>query len=67
MDTHHARDGFPKNRFGNTVTTLSMAIVEANKLDEFIDCEALEYIRRGIGAARILADELARLADRLEG
>jgi hypothetical protein len=44
-----------------------MAIVEANKLDEFIDCEALKYIRNGIDAARILADELSRLAERLEG
>jgi len=44
-----------------------MAIVEANKLDEFIDREALKYIRRGVEAARILADELGRLVDRLDG
>jgi hypothetical protein len=39
----------------------------ANKLDEFIDDEALAWIRKGVEAARVLADELGRLADRLEG
>jgi hypothetical protein len=58
---------FAKNPLRQHVTTLSMAIVEANKLDEFIDCEARKYIRNGIEAARILADELGRLADRLGG
>jgi hypothetical protein len=48
---------FAKNPLRQHVTVLSMAIVEANKL----------YIRRGVEAARILADELGRLADRLEG
>jgi hypothetical protein len=58
---------YAKNPLRQHVTRLSMAIVEANKLDEFIDCDALKYIRKGIEAARILADELGRLADRLEG
>jgi hypothetical protein len=58
---------YAKNPLRRHVTRLSMAIVEANKLDEFIDCEALKYIRNGIDAARILADELSRLAERLEG
>jgi hypothetical protein len=58
---------FAKNPLRQHVTMLSMAIVEANKLDEFIDREALKYIREGAEAARILADELGRLADRLEG
>ena len=58
---------FAKNPLRQHVTTLSNAIVEANKLDEFIDREALKYIRSGIRAARILADELGRLAGRLEG
>jgi hypothetical protein len=58
---------YAKNPLRQHVTRLSMAIVEANKLDEFIDAEALEYIRKGVKAARILADELGCLADRLEG
>jgi hypothetical protein len=45
----------------------SIAIVEANKLDEFIDGRALKDIRDGVEAARTSADELSRLADRLEG
>jgi hypothetical protein len=65
---HHSRPRrYAKNPLRQHVTRLSMAIVEANKLDEFIDCEALTYIRKGIEAARILADELGHLADRLEG
>jgi len=58
---------FAKNPLRQHVTMLSIAIVEANKLDEFIDGEALKYIRKGVEAAHILADELGRLADRLEG
>jgi hypothetical protein len=58
---------YAKNPLRQHVTRLSTAIVEANKLGEFIDCEALKDIRKGIEAARILADELGRLADRLEG
>jgi hypothetical protein len=58
---------FAKNPLRKHVATLSIAIVEANRLDEFIDREALKYIREGAEAARILADELGRLADRLEG
>jgi hypothetical protein len=58
---------FAKNPLRQHVTSLSIAIVEANKLDEFIDGEALKWIRKGVDAARILADELGSLADRLEG
>jgi hypothetical protein len=58
---------FAKNPLRQHVTMLSKAIVEANKLDEFIDREALKYIREAVEAARILADELGSLADRLEG
>jgi hypothetical protein len=58
---------FAKNPLRQHVTMLSIAIVEANKLDEFIDREALKYIREGVEAARILADELGRLAAHLEG
>jgi hypothetical protein len=58
---------FAKNPLRKHVTLLSIAIVEANKLDEFIDGEALEWIRKGIAAARILADELGGLVERLEG
>jgi hypothetical protein len=58
---------FAKNPLRQHVTRLSIAIVHANKLDEFIDREDLKYIRNGVEAARILADELGRLADQLEG
>ena len=58
---------FAKNPLRQHVTDLSIAIVQANKLDEFIDGEALEWIRKGIEAARILADELGGLVDRFEG
>jgi len=58
---------YAKNPLRQQVTRLSVAIIEANKLDEFIDAEALKDIRKGVEAARILADELGRLADRLEG
>jgi hypothetical protein len=58
---------FAKNPLRKHVTRLSIAIVEANKLDEFIDRKALEWIRDGVTAACVLADELGRLADRLEG
>ena len=44
---------------------LELAIVEANKLDHEHCPEKLQYIRRGAEAARILAEELARVADRL--
>jgi hypothetical protein len=57
---------FAKNSLRQHVTSLSLAIVEANKLDEFIDCQSLKWIRAGEVAARTLADELGRLADRLE-
>lgn len=58
---------FAKNPLRQHVRSLSIAIVEANKLDEFIDGDALTWIRKGVEAARILADELGGLADRLEG
>jgi hypothetical protein len=58
---------YAKNPLRQHGTRLSIAIVQANKLDEFIDRTGLEYIRKGAEAARILADELGRLADRLEG
>jgi hypothetical protein len=58
---------YAKNPLRQHVTRLSMAIVEANKIDEFIDAEALGYIREGAESARILAVELGCLADRLEG
>ena len=56
---------YAKNPLRQHVSSLSLAIVEANKLDEFIDADALKWIRDGITASRILADELGRLADRL--
>jgi hypothetical protein len=46
---------------------LSIAIVEANKNDQFIDQDGLDYIRKGAESARILANELTGLAKRLEG
>jgi hypothetical protein len=55
---------FAKNPLRQHVTSLSIAIVQANKLDEFIDGEALEWIRKGVEAARILADELGGLVER---
>jgi hypothetical protein len=58
---------FAKNPLRKHVTTLSMAIVHANKHDQFIDHDGLDYIRNGAESARILADELAGLAKRLEG
>ena len=58
---------FAKNPLRKHVTVLSLAIVEANKHDQFIDHDGLDYIRRGAESARILADELAGLAQRLEG
>jgi hypothetical protein len=58
---------FAKNPLRQHVTMLSIAIVQANTLDEFIDREALKDIRDGVEAARVLADELGSLADRLEG
>jgi hypothetical protein len=50
---------FAKNPLRKHVTELSIAIVEANKLDEFIDCEALKWIRDGVAAARIWPMSLA--------
>jgi hypothetical protein len=58
---------YARNPLRQHVTALSIAIVEANKFDEFIDGDALTWIRKGIEAARILADELGGLVDRLEG
>jgi hypothetical protein len=58
---------FAKNPLRQHVTTISLAIVEANKHDQFIDHDGLDYIRRGAESARILADELAGLAKWLEG
>jgi hypothetical protein len=43
------------------------SIIEANKLDHQIDDGGLEWIRKGAAAARALADELARIANRMEG
>jgi hypothetical protein len=40
---------YAKNPLRQHVTRLSTAIVEANKLDEFIDNEALKQIRKGAG------------------
>ena len=57
---------FAKNPLRKHVTMLSMAIVEANKHDQFIDRDGLDYIRKGAEFARILADELTGLAKRLE-
>jgi|ERR1700722_8233753 hypothetical protein len=58
---------FAKNPLRKHVAMLSLAIVEANKHDQFIDHDGLDYIRKGAESARILADELGHLADRLEG
>jgi hypothetical protein len=58
---------FAKNPLRRQVTILSVAIVEANKLDECIDGDSLRWIREGVEAARILALELGRLAERLGG
>lgn len=56
---------FAKNPLRKHVTMLSIAIVEANKHDQFIDHDGLDYIRKGAESARILADELTGLAKRL--
>ena len=54
-----------RNPLRGHLNALSVAIVEANKLDHYIDDDALEWIRKGEAAARILADELARIAMRI--
>jgi hypothetical protein len=52
-----------RNPLRGHLNALSVAIVEANKLD--IDDDALEWIRKGEAAARTLAEELARIATRI--
>jgi hypothetical protein len=52
-----------RNPLRKQYQTLELAIVEANR-DQHHP-ERLQYIRRGVEAARILAEELARIADRL--
>ena len=54
-----------RNPLRGHLDALSVAIVEANKLDHYIDDDALEWIRKGEAAARTLADELARIAMRM--
>jgi hypothetical protein len=54
-----------RNPLRGHLDALSVAIVEANKLDHYIDDDALEWIRKGEAAARTLADELARIATRM--
>ena len=49
-----------RNPLRGHLNALSVAIVEANKLDHYIDDDALEWIRKGEAAARTLAEELAR-------
>ena len=45
-----------RNPLRGHLDALSVAI-EANKLDHYIDDDALEWIRKGEAAARILADD----------
>jgi hypothetical protein len=54
-----------RNPLRGHLNALSVAIVEANKLDHYIDDDALEWIRKGEAAARTLAEELARIATRI--
>jgi hypothetical protein len=54
-----------RNPLRGHLNALSVAIVEANKLDHYIDDDALEWIRKGEAAARTLAEELARIAARM--
>jgi hypothetical protein len=54
-----------RNPLRGHLNALSVAIVEANKLDHYIDDDALEWIRKGEAAARTLAEELARVATRI--
>ena len=56
---------FAKNPLRKHVTMLSIAIVEANKHDQFIDRDGLDYICKGAGSATSSPNELTGLAKRL--
>jgi hypothetical protein len=71
----HIRLAFAAGRLGSMVRqfeqsyrlrSFSVAVGAANELDEFVDAREREYLRRGVEAARILAEELGLLADRLQ-
>lgn len=56
---------YAKNPLRKKITFLSIAIVEANKLPQFVDSDGGRYIREGIAVARSLADDLQGIADSL--
>jgi hypothetical protein len=73
-DDDHIRLSFAASRLGAMIRqfvqsyrlrSFSVAVIAANELDEFVDARDREYLRRGVEAARILAEELGLLADRL--
>ena len=70
-DDDHIRLSFAASRLGAMIRqfvqsyrlrSFSVAVVAANKLDEFVDAREREYLRQGVEAARILAEELGLLA-----
>jgi hypothetical protein len=74
-DDDHIRLSFAASRLGAMIRqfvqsyrlrSFSVAVIAADKLDEFVDAREREYLRQGVEAARILAEELGHLADRLE-
>ena len=54
-----------RNPLRQHLESVSIAIVEANRLDHTPG--TLDWIRDGAAAARMLADELGRIATALEG
>jgi len=56
---------YKRNALRRQLTLTSVAMVQLNKIDPQHTADDIETIRRGVVAARVLADELARLAARV--